>query len=58
MRKCVLCVSVVLLFLCVGNGFGADFYIEANGKDTADRDGKSKETAFASLQYAVSKLPE
>ena len=58
MKKCVLCASVVLMFLFAGTGFGADFYVEVNGQDSEERDGKTKETAFASLQYAVSKLPE
>ena len=58
MNKCVLFVCVVMMSVLVGTGFCADFYIETDGQDSAERDGESKETAFASLEYTVSKLAD
>lgn len=58
MKKCVLYACVVAWFLIQGMVFSAEFYIFKDGKDSADRDGKSIESAWASLEFAVKNLPD
>ncbi|MCM8537600.1 MAG: right-handed parallel beta-helix repeat-containing protein [Lentisphaeraceae bacterium] len=51
-------VTVLIFALMCGSGFSADFYVSKKGVDQADQSGTAMDASFASLAYAVSRLPE